>query len=254
MVTRAIAVAATLAAFAAPDLAAASSCDGPDLASFVAPAPGTGDVPTNSKIWVADDFFFLPDLVLLGPDGRELAYTVEFREYLSVAEPWARQELQILTPESPLAPDADHAVWGCDGDQCTALLSTFHTGPGPSSTPPAVPTVVSTTPGRACDFYWLDMVVDFDGAVLVVDTVDGSHDDPNGSGLAVSGARELFTPWPTRTDDAELRIGAFAPDGSFSGWSDPIAVHHDLGCAIGDAPPAALLLLLLGLRRRRAAR
>jgi hypothetical protein len=255
VVIRNLSILAILAVLATPNLAAASSveCDLPYDAPFVAPVSGAVDVPTNSKIWVANGDPAAPDIVLLDPDGVELVLAEESRTFASPAEDWVRQDLRIFTPESALAPDTDYKVWSCAGEQCTTMLTAFHTGPGPSSTPPAVPTVVATGPDRACEFHWVDLAVEFTGAVLVVDTVDGMYDEAGGPGLALGDTRHVFVPWPSLVNDAELRIGAYALDGSFSGWSEPIAVHHELGgCTVGAASPgSALLLLLLGLRRRR---
>jgi len=252
MVTRVwLAAGAALVVATAPGRARASSCEFP-IYPIVAPVSGADGVATNTRIWVShDEWDVEAEVVLVGPESVEVGLT---RQAVSFAPPgWVGTIVTVWTPEQALAADTDYEVWGCDGAACTALISEFRTGAGPTTAAPAVPELLAADGERACGTRAVELSASFSG-ILVVDLVDGSLDPAAfaGRGVHVSQARQNSFAWPDDGDHTSLRIGAYGLDGSFSGWSEPISLTAR-GCSIGAATPGwpMLCMLLLGLRRRR---
>lgn len=257
MPTRTIPVLLAALALALPQRARADSCELPSH-RVVAPADGAVDVPTNAKIWVGFADWDIRDVVLLGPGDIEpdvefgIELVGETKHYTTPT--WNGTALTIWTPVAPLEPNTDYQVWSCEGASCSTMEAAFRTGDGPSSAPPPVPEVISAAGDRRgrCDPETITMQLAGEG-IFVVDFAEDDPDaDHEADGLLVSPRGDIVLPAP-RTGDISLRVGAHAIDGSFSGWSEPVAVSVG-GCSIDDGPrpPALLALLLLVVRRRRS--
>lgn len=280
---------------ASPRPARACSCDmtGPWL---FAPADGATDVPQDAMLWIGDggyrghlpSWFEVVDAESGAPRGGA---------FLAIEDEYVQSLAFAFDP--PLAEGERVQLRSSDGQ----ILTTFTVGaratspaPGPVFVGPVRFASWWEELGSSCDPVTRVATVDVvsDGVITVLDTSGAATagDGPRASGVAAIGdpARgvqlgmgDCTYGWPDAAPGAELtvRAGAFALNGTFSGWSGPTTLRFpydppigaekptgeeppggdagasddDAGCAAAPGRPTAatlpLALVLLLLRRRR---
>lgn len=260
-----IVLAAAAALLAAPSVARACSCGGDPPVQW--PAMEATGVPTNTRIWLGNSWFYeftTPRLRKAG-EAVDLAFTISTIET-------SDGPLDVYTPGAPLAPNTAYELLACDSETCDPPHLRFTTGAGPDLDPPPVP-IETERSGDAggsrrdsCGKY-KSATVSLDAEGLLVVEIDGGTLDP----LTLSGTTTVatldagiivgrgacFMHWPTSEDSAPIRYGAFDLAGNFSGWTEPDTLTIGRGCGCrSDAPgaPALLLLAVAALAARRPRR
>ncbi len=281
---------ALVAALSAPGSALACSC-AIGSTDFLAPADGSTEVPTNTRIWVggmhiggapqsAEELTTSPPVILQKDDGTEVDLTAGV-----IAG--NNEVIGVFTPTVELAPGGVYSLVreiysSNDPDPIFETLTTFTVGAEADNEFPAVPSELARSssssprvPGQVSSCGPTDMVevrVEATGQLMVGQTGDEFEFDPaelNGSVSEVSFDGELDLgvgncqwSWPDAKPNAstELRWGAFDLAGNFSGWTEPTEITiPPAGCSCtaqgGGTPSGALAIFafvaLAGWGRRR---
>jgi hypothetical protein len=222
-----------------PGLAHALSCATNEVR---APRGGESAVPTNAMLWGYETSFAR----LRGPDGEIVPVETRAIPVAHFAGDWF--STSVLAPLQPLTPNANYTIEvNYDAPQRGVELH-FSTGSGPTSSLPALPTLLDTTTrtGQTFDLgisRFLELTFEHEGILI---------GDAGGLGV-VSSAADLFfdgtsldgdddkTPrvewveatsrldvgvgdcmvWPEGAGDRQnARFGVLDLAGNFSGWVD----------------------------------
>lgn len=214
----------------------ALSCAYPEV---VVPPADAVQVPTNTWVWCSKpvDGAASPIRVRTS-DGNEVGGT-------QTQMTTSQFDILVFRPASELAANSTYTV-DCPLRYEGQLPSVFSTGPGPRTTPPAVPSLSSVEITAYADGGWgASHFARFIGAgaaetIIVVDLPGGSARlNPAAPSGFVADAHYAFQGedvwvgngpcggnWPAAALGASTRValGAFDQTGAFSGWSDTVTV------------------------------
>jgi hypothetical protein len=196
-------------------------------------------VPTNTRVWCAKDALNpLSRIRLRDSDGNDVSGT-----QTQISAPG--YDIVVLHPDAELAPNSQYTV-DCPPRFDLQPSTTFTTGSGPRTTPPAVPnvsnveTAVHPDGGWGASHFALFVQASAADTIVVVDVASGSATlDPDAPSGGVADALYLYNAsdigvgngpcggsWPGAKLGASttVALGAFDLTGAFSGWSEPVTV------------------------------